>query len=197
MICPRCGKEIQLSDDSRFCSGCGLEFQRQTSQQPIEQPQEKTIQQIAAQKELTTLDKVDKNSSNNTIVIICLIASVICLLCGAFPITIILVIVAIIMGVDKSRRKNRMNMLSNISAGKQIINVCPKCKSPDIEMNMVQTGGFTMHGTSRVSNNINPLHPFTHTNVRKGNDYTAYSYGNQCHCRNCGYVFAKPEVHYV
>ena len=29
MICPRCGKEIQLSDDSRFCPGCGLEFQRQ------------------------------------------------------------------------------------------------------------------------------------------------------------------------
>ncbi len=205
MICPRCGKEIQLSDDSRFCSGCGLEFQRQTApivQQPIQQtaieePKEQTIQQIAAQKELVTLNKVEKNTSANGMIGLLLVVAFVCLICGAFPITILLVIIAIIMGVDKSKRKNRMDMLSHISAGQQIVNVCPKCKSPDIEMSMVQTGGFTTHGTTRVADNINPLHPFTHTNVKKGNDYTSYSYGNQCHCRNCGFVFAKPEVHYI
>lgn len=26
MFCPRCGKEIEVSNESRFCSGCGLEF---------------------------------------------------------------------------------------------------------------------------------------------------------------------------
>jgi len=26
MLCPRCGKDIELSPNSRFCPGCGLEF---------------------------------------------------------------------------------------------------------------------------------------------------------------------------
>jgi uncharacterized membrane protein YvbJ len=54
MICPRCGKDIQLSDDSRFCSGCGLEFVWQPNV-----PQQET--NIALQEEqVETLRKLDR-----------------------------------------------------------------------------------------------------------------------------------------
>lgn len=99
--------------------------------------------------------------------------------------------------VEANKIKNRVSELKELSSGKKIVNICPRCKSQNIQMQMVQTGSTTTHGVSRVSNNINPLHPFTHTNVRKGNDYSNITYGNQCHCLDCGFVFSKPDVLYL
>lgn len=99
--------------------------------------------------------------------------------------------------VEANKIKNRVNELKELSNGKKIVNICPRCKGQNIQMQMVQTGTTTTHGVSRVSNNINPLHPFTHTNVRKGNDYSNITYGNQCHCLDCGFVFSKPDILYL
>lgn len=248
MICPRCGKEIQLSDDSRFCSGCGLEFQRapepkspteincpncnaviqpdakfcpmcgkevtiqqqiqppeiQENEYHVEQYKDETInrnidiQTQLAQKELDKINAKNVNETRESFAVIGLLAiAILAFAVGAILPGIIFALLFIVYTIKVGNRINRKKELEHLAAGEKIINVCPKCKSPDIEMNMVQSGGFTTHGTTRVADNINPLHPFTHTNVKKGNDYTSYSYGNQCHCRNCGHVFARPEVHYM
>ncbi len=110
------------------------------------------------------------------------------------PLSFILWLVFAGKAANKDQHKKQ---LQHIASGRKIVNVCPKCKSPDVEMDMVQSGGFTSHGTSRMGKNINPLHPLTHTNIRRGMDYTSFSYRNQCHCKNCGHVFSRPEVYYL
>ena len=247
MICPRCGKEIQLSGDSRFCPGCGLEFQRapepksptetncpncnaviqpdakfcpmcgkeiiaqpqiqppsiQNAEYPTERYNENSIsatddiQVQLAQKELATLKKETNSGKALLYATILLALSVMSFCFKLYFGGIFFGIVFIAHIISDANKRNRKQEVEHLAAGQKILNVCPRCKSPDIDMSMVQTGGFTTHGTTRVADNINPLHPFTHTNVKKGNDYTSYSYGNQCHCRNCGNVFAKPEVHYM
>lgn len=45
MFCERCGKEIEITPDSRFCPGCGLEYQWQPVQTKTPPP---TPQEIVA-----------------------------------------------------------------------------------------------------------------------------------------------------
>ena len=60
-------------------------------------------------------------------------------------------------------------------------------------MNMVESGEVTVQGKTTISDNINPLRPFTHTNIRYSPIATNIHYKNKCHCLNCGFVFDKPE----
>ena len=106
-------------------------------------------------------------------------------------------ILSIVFWYTSRMVKRHREQLEHLAKGEKIVNVCPKCKSENIVMNMVQTDSYTTHGVTRISDNMNPLHPFTHTNVRKGADHTTNSFGSQCHCKNCGHVFSQPEVHYV
>jgi ribosomal protein L37AE/L43A len=188
MICPNCNADIQ--DNSKFCSSCGKEiFAGQTDD----------IQVQLAKAELQNDEKTDETPAQVFSVVCFLGIIAVIIFKPSWSIIAIPILLFFGVGFAHSARitKAHKEELKQIASGKKIVNVCPKCKSPDIEMSMVQTGGFTSHGTTRIADNINPLHPLTHTNVKKGNDYTSYSYGNQCHCRNCGYVFAKPEVHYM
>lgn len=115
--------------------------------------------------------------------------------------SIVLVPLFIILGIvfwyTSTQVKRHREQLEHLAKGEKIVNVCPKCKSENIQMSMVQSGNVTTHGISRVSKNINPFHPFTHTNVKKGTDYSFATYDNQCQCLNCGRVFYRPEVHYI
>lgn len=156
------------------------------------------LQTQLAQQELNTLNKnMDSKNKSNVMIVILLILTIASFALGIIPGGILFLIVLLAYAGSVGKKQNRKTELEHLAAGQKIINVCPKCKSENIEMHMVQTGGFTTHGTSRVANNINPLHPFTHTNVKKGTDYDFTTYGNQCHCLNCGNVFPRPEVHYV
>ena len=190
MFCKKCGTEIQ--DDAKFCPMCA------TPVETAEQEKEPDLQTKLAQEELEVLNKSKKHDSKiDTIMGFLFLVSIALIISKHYFVGIIAFIISLsVLGYSVSKDKKR-DTLEHLSKGEKILNVCPKCKSANIEMSMVQTGNITTHGTSRVSNNINPLHPFTHTNVKKGADYNFATYGNQCHCRNCGFVFIKPEVHYV
>lgn len=152
------------------------------------------IQQTAAQNEL---DKLRKENPIRKM-IICGVASVIfalgLLIAGIFIGFLFFAVVAVISFVQMGRYKSRMTELENIANGKQLIRLCPKCKSPNIQMSMVETGTITQQGTTTVGQNINPFKPFTHTNIKAGNTTTKNQFGNKCHCLDCGYVFDKPET---
>ena len=53
------------------------------------------------------------------------------------------------------RKKSYKNNLELIAEGRKIINVCPKCKSSNIVMSMVQSEGYTTHDITKVSKNLN------------------------------------------
>ena len=169
---------------------------------PAPQPQyaepAKDMQTQLARQELDVINKNKESNLKVTILSILMIALIaLAFWAKAYGGGLFFCIILIGYWIGTSNKKKRAAELTPLANGKKIVNVCPKCKSDNIEMSMVQTGGVTSHGTTRVSDNINPLHPFTHTNVSQGMDFTSNSFGNQCHCKNCGHVFAQPEVHYV
>lgn len=218
MICPKCNGELRIVPEQigvdgnnlpifhriAYCDSCMIkkDLDIPVTEEPLIEPpivdSEPDLQTKLAQQELDDLSKkMEDTNKSGAIVIILLFITVIAFAVGAIWGGIFFLIVFIVYASSFGKKIQRKEQLEHLAAGEKIVNVCPKCKSENIEMSMVQTGGYTTHGTSRVSNNINPLHPFTHTNVRKGTDYNFATYGNQCHCRNCGFVFTKPEVHYI
>lgn len=63
MFCPRCGKEIEITEDFRFCPGCGLEF----SWQPVETNRDYT-QNHMSQEQHEVLKKVGEEIDRERIV---------------------------------------------------------------------------------------------------------------------------------
>lgn len=156
------------------------------------------MQAQLAQRELKALNKnVDSKNKSQVLTVILVILAIGSFLAEAYFGCIFFMIVAIVYSISMKNKRRRKYELEHIANGNKIVNICPKCKSENIEMHMVEKSSYTTHDRSRVSNNINPLHPFTHTNVKMGSDHTSVSYGNQCHCLDCGFVFARPEVHYI
>lgn len=154
------------------------------------------LQTRLVKEELAKMGAPSDKKSNTFGVVMMIFAIVISLGIGMIPVTIILFIILLIM-LGYFGKESKRKEYENIASGKKRVNVCPRCKSDNIEMHMVVTGGYTSHGKTTLSKNINPLRPFTHTNVNEGSDYTSNSYGNKCHCLNCGNVFTFPEVHYI
>lgn len=60
MFCTRCGKEIEISETSRFCNGCGLEYQWM----PVEKP----MQRLQTPEEITPENFIQpiKYGNNNS-----------------------------------------------------------------------------------------------------------------------------------
>lgn len=223
MKCPQCGSEA--ADTMKFCPMCGTALDMFEPVVPVDatpqdnlkgygkydykrkHPEEAEgfvvdpnadFQTQLAQKELHKIKQNGTNDKIHTVIIIIIsIISFVAFYVEANIAGFFFLIIAIVYALNISARKRRKEELEHLAKGEKIVNVCPKCKSENIVMNMVQTDSYTTHGVTRISDNMNPLHLFTHTNVRKGADHTTNSYGNQCHCLNCGNVFARPEVHYV
>lgn len=203
MICPKCKKE--LPDGSAFCNHCGTAINVQPTPQQG-QPQ-KTMQQIGAEAELKKLQSSHWKLKYLSIIGIGVAILTIGILIYALVPTaestvthgpIIIGIIVVIVGVISfSNTNERINELKPLANGRRLVNVCPKCKSPRIQMHLVQTNSVTAHGTTRVANNVNPLHPFTHTNIKQGNDYTSARYGNMMICLNCGCTFTDPDRFYM
>lgn len=195
MNCPYCNNN--LPDGALACPACGASFVQQQPQIQYQQPQqEKTVSQIAAENELK------KTEGSGILVPVMGIGvgaiAVLFSLIGHFNIIVFVIgIVFICLGSYSLYKRNaRISSLKKISSGANASYLCPRCKSPNIQMNMVETGATTYQGTTRISENINPLHPFTHVNVRTGPTISNTTYGNKCHCLNCGNIFDKPEIIY-
>jgi len=201
MVCPNCNKS--LPDESIACNYCGnvlnqLEVQRQTGQlmtYPVAAPQmpQRTPEQAGAELELAQI-KQDSTVELCYIGIIGGIIFIIGSIVGNSLYGVIFGIVILIISISKlSQTKSRIVDLKKIASGRKIVSVCPMCKSPNIQIGLVETGSTATHGVSTVGQNINPLRPFTHTNVRQGNTYTTNSYGSKGVCLNCGCSFDEPE----
>lgn len=184
MICPNCKNTIP--DGSSFCNHCGYNLAGQDLQ--IKSPQ-----QISAEKQLSSINI----ESPKIGIAVGAVISAISVLSETTIGFIVGLIVIIISAAILISTKDKSNNLQRIANSDRLICLCPSCKSSNIQMNLVQTGTTSVHGKTLVSQNINPLRPFTHTNVRQGNTYTAASYSNKCICLNCGYVFDKPEKFYT
>lgn len=193
MICPNCNNQIQ--DNYNLCPYCGVSFIQPQPQIQYQQPQ-MNIQQQAAKNELNKMKKNGSSSNGLLLGFAAIIIAVICLVFGIFLGFIFFTIAAILMFIQNANTKKRMKDLDNISQGKTQYRLCPRCKSPNIQMNMVETGSTVQQGTTRISENINPLQPFTHVNVKTGPTISNTTYGNKCHCLACGHVFDKPEIIY-
>lgn len=186
MICPTCNQ--QLPDDSKACPMCGMVFEQPSNQN--------TVQMQAAEKEYKKFVREDSSFTRIVGMVVFFSLTIVFLFSKHFGTAFICFLFAcFIYGVHKVK-KDRKNQLKNLSEGKKMINLCPKCKSPNIEMSMVNTGNINAPGKATVSNNINPLKPFTHTNINQNPGFSVNTYGNKCHCKDCGNIFDKPEVFY-
>lgn len=188
MICPNCNN--QLPDNSVACNMCGMSLAPQQMPQPNMQQIQQTASQAAAQKELK------KKQTEGFLVPYLSIGFGVALSLLALiePIILLMGLAFIGFGVYLLwKRKRNLKELKLISEGASVIRICPKCKSPNIQMSMVQSSSMTFQGKTTISDNINPLRPFTHTNVNHGPVSTINNYSNQCHCLNCGNIFVKPE----
>lgn len=94
------------------------------------------------------------------------------------------------------KRLKRIKELQKIVNGHNRILICPYCKSPDISSSVVQTGITTGPQKSRVSVNLNPLHPFTHTNIKTSAASSYLDYGSKFQCNSCGKIFDTPEEYW-
>ena len=151
------------------------------------------IQQVSAKKELDDL----KRKGVGFYIFACafFIALAILLFRSMFTVLFCLVICSICISATVKRLK-RIKELQKIVEGHNRILICPYCKSTDISSNLVQTGATTGPQKSRVSVNINPLHPFTHTNIKTSSTNSYLDYGSKFQCNSCGKVFDTPEEYW-
>ena len=151
------------------------------------------IQQVSAKKELDDL----KHKGVGFYIFACafFIALAILLFRSMFTVLFCLVICSICISATVKRLK-RIKELQKIVEGHNRILICPYCKSTDISSNLVQTGATTGPQKSRVSVNINPLHPFTHTNIKTSSTNSYLDYGSKFQCNSCGKVFDTPEEYW-
>lgn len=225
MNCPRCNGELRIVSEQigvdnnklpvfhrfAYCDFCMIKKDIDVQSVAVKKSEsEKTehsltdikptddLQTMLAKQELKRMyNNPVSIKTSRTINILLFVTAIISFVIEAYLFGMIMTISFILHVMMHTNRIAKQDRLEHLAAGKKIVNVCPMCKSTNIKMKVVRTGSRTKHNVSRVSKNVNPLHPFTHTNVKRGNDYSSVSYGNQCHCKNCGHIFAYPEVHYI
>lgn len=185
MICPRC--QNQLPEGSVACNRCGTSFVQQ----------EQNVQKQAAQDELTKLKKKQEFEGFFFGAGVALVAFFTFLFIHKYFIAFISFAAMALFIFCAVKVKMREKELAKLAHGNTQVSVCPKCKSPNIQMQMVHAGSVTHQGKTTVSKNINPLKPFTYANINQGNNYTTEQYKNKCHCLNCGNIFDKPEITYI
>lgn len=177
MNCQNCGATIQ----SDYCQVCG------TSQKQY-------IQKMNSEK---TYQPKKSLNSKQIIAIVSAVIGLLFLVIKAWPATVIFILMSIILiSVDasvKNKEKRIVFEKQQRELGNEKVLVCPKCKKPNIHANLVQKGTYSTGTKTTVSRNINPLRPFTHTNLNTSGGYTQNIYGSVFLCDYCGHTFEKPD----
>jgi len=196
MVCPNCNKT--LPDESIACNFCGTTFNQSTGQlinRSTATPQmpQRTPEQAGASIELAQI----KRDKTKELCYAGIIGGIIFIIAGIVFFKLIGIIAGIVLLVSSIVKlidtNGRIEELNKIASGRKIVSVCPMCKSTNIQIGLVETGSTAHHGVTTVGQNINPLRPFTHTNIRQGDTYTSSSYGSKGVCLNCGCTFDEPE----
>lgn len=195
--CPECGKEI--SDKAANCLNCGCPIGKNNRHFENENGK-KDYTRIAAQEEKRMVEsRITKG--NHTAGIVAIVLGIFSLLGGIFGgggfwlIFGGLFFLIIGIGVLGSQNKDKMRVqyLQNILNGKKEILICPYCKGVNLSFDTVQSGVHTSGQTARVSDNINPLHPFTHTNIKTSGTHSNIEYKTLYICKDCGKTFDNPN----
>lgn len=178
MTCPYCNSNIP--DESAFCNICGAQVSNRL---------QNTLLKDSAEKQLSGIN-LDVPKIGLAVGAVIAFISVLSETTIGFIIGFVIMMVSSAILINLKDKSKNLNKIANSN---KIMYLCPKCKSSKIQMNLVQTGTTSINEKTLVSQNINPLRPFTHTNIMQGNSYTISSYANKCLCQNCGYIFDEPE----
>lgn len=150
------------------------------------------IQQVSAKKELDDL----KRKGVGLYIFASVLFAALAISLFSSPGALFCLIICIICISATVKRLKRIKELQKIVNGHNRILICPYCKSPDISSSVVQTGITTGPQKSRVSVNLNPLHPFTHTNIKTSATNSYLDYGSKFQCNSCGKIFDTPEEYW-
>lgn len=190
MICPKCKNDIM--DGAKACPYCGESF---LNNQPT---RHLSIQQQAAEQELKKYDKAKIRES-----LILMIIGIIGMIFGIFMksksdtmvwLEIGSIILVCVYGNEYLTAKSTKARMERILDDKKRKAICPYCKSPNIKQRFVK--GSTTRGKSRtrVSKNINPMHPFSYRNYDTKPVNTSHNYKTTYYCQTCGSVFDNPQI---
>lgn len=196
--CPECGREI--SDKAICCPNCGCPIEKFKTADSNFEKEQIDYTKIAAQAEKKTVES-RMTRGNHVAGVIATILGILSLLGGVLGgggfVLILGGLFFLIIGLgtlsSQNRDKKRVQYLQNISNGKKEILICPYCKGVNIKFDAVQSGVHTSGQTARVADNINPLHPFTHTNIRTSGTHSNISYKTLYTCQDCGKTFDNPD----
>ncbi len=198
--CSECGKPI--SDKAASCPNCGCPIDKiQLENNHFEKEREKKdYSKMAAQVEKKKVES-RITTGNHTAGIIAIILGILSLLHGIFAnggLEVILgglffLFIGIITLNSIKKDKKRIQYLQNISDGKKEILLCPYCKGVNITFDVVQSEIHTSGQIAKVSDNVNPLSPFTHTNIETNGTRSSVSYKTLYLCNDCGKAFDNPN----
>lgn len=188
MICPDCKNDIM--DGAKACPYCGASFlTRNTPTTPM------SIQKQAAQKELNSID-TDNIKLSLFLCIVGIGMLIFSIFVKGSPIHffIIGILLTVICGGEYIALKEKKERLERILDDKKRKAICPYCKSPNIKQRFVKGSTTREKSRTRVSKNINPLHPFSYRNYDTKPVNTSHNYKTTYYCQTCGSVFDNPQI---
>ncbi|MBE5861298.1 MAG: hypothetical protein E7295_00430 [Lachnospiraceae bacterium] len=201
IICPECGKEY--SDRAAACPNCACPTeQAENRPKNIMAKQEDSFDvktensyQEHVRKKALKMEKDQIKQANSRGNLFCgwvaLAIGLVSLIIGYWLGALFFGGLGILVLGGAQRNKKRLADLEKLENGYRQVLVCPYCKSTNISSNFVQSGVRQDGQTIRVAKNMNPFHPFTHTNIHTSATDTKLSYGNKYQCIDCGRVFDK------
>ncbi len=199
IICSACGKEY--SDKANACPNCGCPTNAVSENKYdfIERDIDMNREALRIQELQSEYDKIHRipmfvYSFLQLAGVILVLASVICFLGGELGGFILFLIIGLVMYVPSTKAYYRSKELEKLIDGQMQVQLCPFCKSTDIMSERLAAGSFQFQGKTTIGKNINPLRPFTHTNVRHGNTYNENIYRTEYVCNSCGKRFTKPQT---
>lgn len=198
IVCHECGKEY--SDKASACPNCGCP----TNAAPVGNYDEqkdiaRNLEMIRIQELKSEYDKIRRipmtvYSLLQLAGMILAIISILLLVGGYVGDFIILFVIGLVLYVPSTKAYERSKELEKLIKGQKPEMLCPFCKSTDLSSERLNAGSFQMQGKTTVGRNINPLRPFTHTDIRHGNIYNENIYRTEYFCNNCGKRFTKPKT---
>ena len=188
MICPDCMNTIM--DGAKACPYCGKSFLNNPPARHL------SIQQQAAAQELKKYDnsKIRESLILLIIGIFGMIYGIVVKNDSAVWVEVASIIMVCVYAGEYLNAKATKARMEAILDDKKRKAICPNCKSPNIKQRFVK--GSTTRGKSRtrVSKNINPLHPYSYRNYDTKPVNTTHNYKTTYYCQNCGAVFDNPQI---
>lgn len=197
IVCPECGKEY--SDKANACPNCGCPTNA------VSVPKYDIEADVAMNQEMMRLEELkleyDKIHRIPMTVysllqlagMILVIVSVVAFFSGELSF-IWMLIVGLLLYVPTTKAYYRSKELEKLIDGQMQVQLCPFCKSSDLRSERLAAGSFQYQGKTTIGKNINPLRPFTHTNIRHGNIYNDNIYRTEYVCNCCGKRFTNPQT---